>query len=346
MKYFILTVALIFMLTIPVNATEITAPSAPGSVEDLLQYETSSFSDGLWHMLRAVLEKIMPNIIQCSRICISLVAISVIIAIFSGFHEKKQLLVQIAGTVLVAGLLFAPTQTLIQDAADMLMQLSEYEKLLLPAMAAALAAQGGIQTSSTLYMATAFLNAFLSKVISNILLPFVYLDLILSCIHSATGEDVLKKLRDMLRKIVNRALRLALYAFTGYLSITGVINGNADQMAVKATKLTVSNAVPVVGNILSDASETILISAAMVKSTVGISGLLVLLAIAIGPFLNIGIQYLIIKITAGVCETFSGGQVARFVEDFADAMQLLLAMIGAVTFMMMISTVCFMKGME
>ena len=128
------------------------------------------------------------------------------------------------------------------------------------------------------------------------------------------------------------------------MTITGVISGTADQAALKATKLTISGMVPVVGGILSDASETILISAGAVKSAVGVSGLLALIAIAIGPFLRIGVQYLLLKITASVCGVFGSKRITGLISDIAGAMGLILAMTGTVCLLLMISMVCFLKG--
>ena len=41
------------------------------------------------------------------------------------------------------------------------------------------------------------------------------------------------------------------------MSITGVISGTVDAAALKAAKIGISGAVPVVGNIFADATETI-----------------------------------------------------------------------------------------
>ena len=47
----------------------------------------------------------------------------------------------------------------------------------------------------------------------------------------------------------------------GYLTASGAIAGSADAAAVKAAKMTISRAIPVVGGILSDAAETVLAGA-------------------------------------------------------------------------------------
>ena len=105
-----------------------------------------------------------------------------------------------------------------------------------------------------------------------------------------------------------------------------------------------SSVVPVVGGILSDASETILVSAATVKNAVGIYGLFAILAIWIGPFLRIGCHYLMLKGLGALCGIFSGKSTAGLIESFSVAMGHVLAMTGSVCLMLLVSTMCFMKG--
>jgi stage III sporulation protein AE len=217
--------------------------------------------------------------------------------------------------------------------------------MLLPVMTAAMAAQGGVTGSAALYTGTAIFDAVLCSLISRLLIPMIYIFLVLAVANSALGEDLLKKLRDFLKWLVSWCLKTVLYVFTGYIGITGVVSGATDQAALKATKLTISGMVPVVGGILSDASEAILVGAGVVKSAVGVYGLLAIAAIAIGPFLRIGVQYLLLKLTAAVCGVFGNKRITELIVDFSAAMGLLLAMTGTVCLLLLISTVCFLKGM-
>jgi len=101
----------------------------------------------------------------------------------------------------------------------------------------------------------------------------------------------------------------------------------------------------VVGGILSDASEAVIVGTGVVKNTVGVSGMLAIIAICISPFLKIGVQYLLLKLTAAFCDMFGVKRVSSVIQAFSTAMGILLGMTGAVCILLLISTVCFMKGM-
>ena len=212
-------------------------------------------------------------------------------------------------------------------------------------MTTALAAQGGVASSAAIYTAAMMFNTLLTNLISRILNPMVYVYLVLSVSMAALEEDLLKKLRDVVKWAMTWCLKIILYTFTGFLGLTGVVSGSADAAALKVAKMTISGVVPVVGGILSDASEAVLVGAATVKNAIGIYGMFAVMAIILRPFVRIGTHYLLLKGTAALCHVFSGKKIAGLIADFSSALGFLLAMAGAGCLILIISITCFMKGM-
>ena len=138
--------------------------------------------------------------------------------------------------------------------------------------------------------------------------------------------------------------KILLYFFTGYMGIKGVVIVTTDAAALKATKLAISGMVPVVGGILSDTSEAVLVGAGVVKNAIGVYGLLSVLAVWISPFLRIGTHYILLKGVCGLGSVFSVKQTGSLIKDFSGVMGLLLAMTGMVCLFLLVSVVSFMKG--
>lgn len=344
MRRLLILLVLISVLIIPVAAAEFTAPEAPDEVQDLMPAQTESFGEGLWKVISAAVDKLYPQIAQAGRTCIMLVSIAMLVSILQQIPTEKNNIVEFAGCTAVGVMLLNNTGSMIQTAVDTINSLSEYGKLFFPVMAGAHAAQGGLTSSAALYTGTIAFDAILGKVISQWMVPLVYMYLALSLAGCALGEDLLKRIRDLIKWFVTWCLKNGLYIFTGYLSITGVVAGATDAAKLKATKLTISSAVPVVGGILSDASEAVLVGAGMVKSAAGVYGLLAILAIWISPFLQIGIQYLMLKITGALCAMLDAKRVSSLIDSFSTAMGFLLGMTGIMCVLLLISTVCFMRG--
>ena len=344
MKIGAVILIMLLVLAVPAYADSYTAPEPSGNAQALMPYEGASFGEGLWHVITTAFSYVYPSIHSCLRTCYTALAMCILISVIREFPGNISDAVDLAGVVGAACILFAPTNALITEAADTVVSLAEYGKVLLPVLATSLAAQGGSSTATGLYVGTAVFNSVLGVLISRILVPLVYFFLAIGVGKAAISSTVLDNMKKFLISAAGKCLRIALYIITGYLSITGVVGGATDQITLKATKLTISGMVPVIGNIMADASETILVSAAVVKNAVGVYGLWSAVAICIGPFLNIGAQYLSLKATQSICTLCGSKQIPDLIGDFASAMGLLLAMTGTMCLLLLISTVCFMKG--
>ncbi len=339
-----LIVLLVLSLAMPVSAADITAPTVPESGRDLMPEDGTSFGDGLWQICCRGLAKIRPDIAEGAKISLCIIAAVVMLSILSAFPGMTEKCCDLVGAVCIAGLLLGSANSLIRLGTDTVEEISQYGKLLLPVMTTALAAQGGLTTSASLYVGTAAFDTLLSGVIASVLVPMVYIYLALAAANAAIGDDLLKKLRDFLKWLMTWVLKTVLYVFTGYMGITGVVSGTTDAAALKAAKLTISGVVPVVGGILSDASEAVLVSAGVVKNAAGIYGIFAVLALIAEPFFRIGVHYLILKFTAAVCGIFASKRITELIGDFTSVMGLLLAMTGTVCLLILISTVCFLRG--
>lgn len=344
MKLFLPMLLLLFLLPMPASALDITAPTVPSHAADQMPKETGSFGEGLSELIQQAFFSLRPDLKSAVNVCLSLIAVVMAIAIVQNLLTTTKVTAELAGTVAAAGILVMNTNSMIHLGAATITDLTEYGKLLYPVMTAALAAQGGVTASAGLYAGTMAFIAILTSLMSNVFLPLVYVFLALSIAYGALSESFLARMKAMVKQGIGWCLKILLTIFTSYLSITGVVSGTTDALALKAAKVTISAAVPVVGSILSDASESILVSASVAKNAAGIYGILAILAVFLEPFLRIGLHYGMLKVTAAVCELLGPKGITKLIDDFSDAMGLLLAMTGSVCLLLLISTICFMKG--
>ncbi len=343
MRLFMILILLV-ALAVPAQAAEITPPQVPESGARMMPEDTGSFSEGFRQLLEKGIKSLRPELTAATRVSMAVIAAVMILCLLHTFTGKVKAVADLAGCVSIAGILLQTADSMIALGAQTVRQLSEYGKLLCPVMTAALAAQGGTTASAALYAGTAAFDTILSGLIANLLVPLVYLFLALAVAAGAVGEDVLKKMRDLVKSAVSWCLKTLLMIFTTYMGITGVVSGATDAVTLKATKVTISSVVPVVGGILSDASEAVLVSVGLAKNAAGIYGILAVLAMFLEPFLKIGTQYLTLRVTAAICGIFGTKSAVDLIEDFSSGMGLLLAMTGSACLLLLISTVCFMKG--
>lgn len=247
--------------------------------------------------------------------------------------------VTMAGTLAVTAVAAADMDSLIGLGRSMLSDMSGFSKVLLPTITAASAASGAVGGAVARQLATMLFSDILISLITGLLLPLIYAYVASCAAYAALGNEGLKRIGSTLKWAVTLILTSVLLLFVGYLTVSGVIAGTADAATIKAAKFTVSSVVPVVGGILSDAAETVLAGAGILRNAVGVFGMLAVLGMCLAPFLYLGVHYLIYKAAAALTATVSGGRVAGLIDSIGGAFGLVLGMTGASALLLLISMV-------
>lgn len=218
-----------------------------------------------------------------------------------------------------------------------------FSDALMPVMASAAAGAGAGSSASGLYAVTVFFSNLLMRFCSRLLRPMLYGALALAVTDTVLQSQRMKQLRELLCWLLRTGMKAVLYLFTGFLSVTGVLAGSADAAALKAAKITVSGMVPVVGGIISDAAETVLASAGVLKNGIGTVGILAVVAIFLLPYLKIGISYLGFRVASGLCALLES-RLTGTLEAISQSMGLVLAMVGTCTLMNLLACFSFMRA--
>lgn len=303
----------------------------------------TSLDDGLRQILDTGSEQVSGILRKAVRSGVLLLAIVLLCGMADGLWEGSGKggvdVVAVAGALAVAAVAVIDVNSLIGLGRETIGNISGFSKILLPAFTAAAAASGTPGSAVARQLATMLFSDVLLTLIDQLLLPLVYLYVAASVAYTALGNEGLKRVAGSLKWVVTTVLTLLLLAFVGYLTVSGVIAGTTDAAAVKAAKFAVSSAVPVVGGILSDAAETVLAGAGILRNTVGVFGMLAVLAMCVVPFLQLGIHYLAYKAAAALTATASQGRVAGLIDSIGGAFGLVLGMTGASALLLLISLV-------
>ena len=222
---------------------------------------------------------------------------------------------------------------------ETLERMTDFGQILLPTMAAATALGGSPGSAAARQFAAMLFSDLLLTAINGLLLPLTYGYIAACAACAAVGNEGLKRLAGVLKWVVTTVLTILLLTYVGYLTVSGVVAGTADAVAVKAARFTVSSMVPVVGGILSDAAETVLAGAGVLKNAVGVFGMLTILSICLVPFLRLGVHYLAYKLTGALAATVADGRVAGLIDQIGSAFGLVLGMTGASALLLLVSMV-------
>ena len=341
---FILTIAIFLLIPCPkVRGEAFAPPSVPVEIEGRMPESQDDFGQGICSMLHKILPEAMTEFRQALKTGLSVFCCSLLTAIMLSAGCSAAV-AEAVGAVCISAMMLQSSGALVGLAVQTVSEVSEYSKLLFPVMAAAASARGAVTSASAISIGTSALTAFLNSFLRRMMVPAIYLFLTASVANCALGTNSLKQIRDTIRKFSAWFLKAVLTGFLTYMSITGAVAGSTDKTALKAAKAAISTVVPVIGKTLADASEALLLSADIARNSIGIYGIFAFFGICILPFARIGAHYLVLKGIAALCSIVGSKRQTALVDDFAEAMGLLLGMTGVMCALSVIGVACFLKG--
>lgn len=259
--------------------------------------------------------------------------------VYEAAGKGKLPVISLIGTLAIATVAVADVESMLGLGRSTIESMTSFSNVLLPTVAAVTAATGAVTGAAVRQMAAALFSDLLVNLINSLLIPLLYAYLAASIAHGALGNEGLKRIASLLKWAVTTLLTSVMLTFVGYLSISGVVAGSADAMTIKATKFAISGTIPVVGGILSDAAETILASAGVLRGTVGVFGTVTILGVCLLPLLRLAVHYLMYKLVAALSAATGPGRISGLVDQIGSAFGLMLGMTGACCLLLLVSLV-------
>jgi stage III sporulation protein AE len=259
-------------------------------------------------------------------------------------EDKRLKFVPLAAVLGIAAVTGGTAQSLLALGRGAVREIGDFTKLLLPTVAAAAAASGAPGEAFAKQGATLLFSGLLLDLSDRVLQPMVYAYFALCTCGALVGQELLGRMAKFVKWAFTALLTALLTLYVFYLGVSGVISGSADAMAQKTARLALSGGVPVVGGVLGDAAETVLAGASIVRNALGLFGLFALAGICLTPFLRLGIQTLLFRLTAALAAPLADKTVVRYLDDVGTVFSLTLALVGSAAFVLMVSLVSGIKA--
>ncbi|MDR3148406.1 MAG: stage III sporulation protein AE [Oscillospiraceae bacterium] len=269
--------------------------------------------------------------------------ISILVGAASKLTTSGDKTVDLAGVLVISLLAVGDARTFMGLGRETIVGLSDFSKILLPALAAAAAASGAPASSAAQFAITALFMDILITVSKNILTPMIFCYLAAEIAGAASDSEIMSAAAGFLKWACATVLTIIVLAFVLFLSISGIVGNATDVAAIRVTKTAISTALPVVGGILTDAAGSVLAGAMTLRNTIGITGMASILTISLIPFLHLGAQYLLYKASSKLSAGVAGGRISKLVNGIASAFGLCLASVGACGLMLFFSLISMLS---
>lgn len=296
-------------------------------------------------MLHSLKEKAVDGLRGELKFALAILAVSVLCALASSLCDEGNVsdYIQIAGCCAVAYMLSGTMDGIISQAINAINRLSDYSRAAMPAIFTAAAACGAVGSASVKYAGACMAMELFMTAARNLIIPLIYAYLAMSLSCAVFDNSILRAAAKFCKNIAVLVLTVISIGFSTYIGMSGLIAGSTDAMAVKTAKTVISNSLPVVGGIISDAASVVLASASLIKNSAGVFSLIAVCAMCAGPFAVLSVKMLLYKAVSAAAEMLPGSRISVLLNSMGNAAAMLLGLLGSCGIMLFISIMSGIK---
>ena len=226
---------------------------------------------------------------------------------------------------------------LFSQASDTMFHLSDYSHAALPVVFTISAASGAIVSAPAKYSASCLAMDMMITMAQRVIIPCIYAYLALAISESLFGNSILQMLMNLTKWGITSMLTILTLGFGAYLSLTGLISGSADALAVKSARTVIARSLPIVGGILSDSASVFLSAAAIIRNSAGVFSLIAVCALCLAPVTLLLVKTMAFKLTSLVVDFQPGSHLTKLLGSMGTVFSMLLALRGCCSAMLLIS---------
>ncbi len=323
--------------------------SAAPREADIEFRENISFENGLGSVFEKVFSGIRVFLTQGIR-CVGVIcAVSFLVGFAesfmpSGDNGALKVVIALVGALSVTVTASGSITSVIGMGKEFISGVDAFSKALIPSVAAAEAASGFAGSATVKAGIALVFSDVLISFINSVLLPLVYINIFAGAANAASKNSVLQKISEFSVKFVSWSLRVLLGAFVSYIGISGIVTAGADKAALSTAQLAIGAAVPVVGSIVSEAAETVMSGATMMKNAIGVFGMLSILSAFATPFAAMLVNFFAFKAASLVSSPVLSGGISELSSKIAESFGLIIAMCASVATVIIIAVIAAMKS--
>lgn len=311
----------------------------------------SSFNSGQAFNIKALLKNIWRYVMAELFINIGLLGKIIILSIFcavlqnfhTGFQGESIGKIAYGICYIIITILAMQSFSIVSKTCfDTIDLIVTFMQSLLPILITLLLSVGGITSFSLLQPVVYTSLTVITTFIKTVVIPMVIFSSILSIISNISDKVRISKLASLIRGTAIALLGIILTVFTGIISIQGLASASMDGVMAKTAKFTVDNFIPIIGDFLSEAFDTVIGCTLMVKNGISIIGLIILVFIVLLPVIKILAIFLSYKLSAALIQPIIDNELVQSLNDIGNSVFVLLCCMASVGILFFIAITIIM----
>ncbi len=289
------------------------------SYESIFSVTPKKVFDSLYEVCRSSLKEPF----KCFLTVTGIMALMALITNISRSPETVTLI----GSCCVSCFLLVPLLSLVTRSFSILETLSVFTTSFAGVFCAVSSASGGVVQGTSFLGINVALNSLLSMILSYLAKPLSNVMCALSILSCFNIKTFSERMSDLIKKVYIFILGALTTAFSGISGIKTILGAGADTVATRGVKFLVGRSIPLVGGVVSESYQSVMASLSLIKSTVGVFGILTVVIIVCPIVLELFIWCLALNFISTMGDVLGSFKIQNVVLIFKDVLILLIATI-------------------
>jgi stage III sporulation protein AE len=204
---------------------------------------------------------------------------------------------------------------------------------MVPLLLTMLASLGNVVTVSVMHPLIILMIHVIGTLIHTVVFPLLFFSAVLYIVSAMSDKYKVTQLAALLRNVAAGLLGVCLTVFLGVISVQAATAAATDGIAIRTAKYVAGNFIPVVGRMLSDATDTVIGASLLVKNTVGLTGVIILILLCAFPAMKILALALIYNVSAAVMQPLGDSPIVGCLQTIGKSMLFVFAALASVSLM-------------
>ncbi len=206
-------------------------------------------------------------------------------------------------------------------------------EIITPILATLTVLTGGTSTAAIYQPSAIFLSSGAIEIISGFIFPATITVIILNFMSKLNPQMSFTGVSTLVKSIMKWVIGITVTVFSIFITAQSSASSLFDGILFKATKYAVSNSVPIVGNFLSSGFDMLTSAGLLIKSSVGVCGLVLLLFELLGPIILLAAFSLLLKLVGAIVQPIGENTLYNLLSDLSKDIEYFIAGLLTVAFM-------------
>lgn len=304
-------------------------------VEYLINGNLGSEYGGFLNELFSIIFKDVINLVPAFATVTAVALLSAVVTAAEGsiLGKSSAKIVHLACYSLIILILSSMLIGVVGSCTDCIDGVKKQIEIITPILATLTVLTGGTSSAAIYQPSAVFLSGGAVEIVSCFIFPATVGVVVLNFMSRFNPQMSFSGVTALLKSLMKWVIGITVTVFSIFITAQSSASSLFDGIIFKATKYVVSNSVPLVGNFLSSGFDMLSSAGLLIKSSVGVCGIILLLFEIIKPIITLISFSIILKIVGAIVQPIGENVLYGLLSDLSKDIEYFIAGLLTVAFM-------------